>query len=144
MAAVLNARFSEIVFRKLDREAIIFKYSQMAICYQEPLDRTFHALGDGTRRQILAVLANQGPASASELQAPFELSQPTISKHLKVLETAGLVLRQVEGRVHRFSLNPAPLQEVEDWVARHQTFWQGSLSRLERLTQQIKNGEDKL
>lgn len=69
----------------------------MAIHYTEPLDRTFHARGDGTRRQVIAMLAIKGACSASEMQQPFDVAQPTISKHLKVLETAGIVTREVEG-----------------------------------------------
>lgn len=105
----------------------------MAIQYQQPLDRTFHALGDGTRRQILSMLATEGPQSANELRQPFDVAQPTISKHLKVLEQAGLVSREIDGRVHRFQLEVAPMKEAEDWIARHQAFWEGTLDRLERL-----------
>jgi len=79
----------------------------MAICYQDPLDRIFHALGDGTRRQMLTLLADEGECTASELGKPFEVAQPTVSKHIRVLERAGLVSRQVKGRVHRFRLNPS-------------------------------------
>ena len=103
----------------------------MAIYYTAPLDRTFHALGDGTRRQILSMLAKQGPCSASDLRAPFDVAQPTISKHLKVLEAAGLVQRQVNGRVHHFELVMAPMKDAEDWIQRHEAFWQGTLQRLD-------------
>jgi len=102
----------------------------MAIQYHTPLDQTFHALGDGTRRQILSRLAREGPRSASELRAPFDVAQPTISKHLKVLENAGLVAREIEGRVHRFRLERQPLDEAEGWISRHQKFWEGTLGRL--------------
>ena len=118
-----------------------FIYSYMAIYYQQPLDRTFHALGDGTRRAILSMLARQGPTSATELVAPFNSSQPTISKHLKVLETAGLVKRTVEGRFHRFEITTAPLREVVDWVTRHEEFWRGSLNRLESLVNNADEGK---
>ena len=103
----------------------------MAIQYHEPLDRTFHALGDGTRRQILSMIARNGGSSASELRAPFDASQPTISKHLKVLERAGLVTRKIEGRVHRFHLETRPMDEAEDWLERHKLFWEATLDRLE-------------
>ncbi|MEM7461526.1 MAG: metalloregulator ArsR/SmtB family transcription factor [Pseudomonadota bacterium] len=103
----------------------------MAINYQTPLDRAFHALGDGTRRKMISMLANKGAMSAGELQAPFKVAQPTISKHLKVLETAGLIRREIDGRVHRFHLEAAPLHEAEDWIARHREFWAGTLSQLE-------------
>ncbi len=103
----------------------------MAIQYRNPLDHTFHALGDETRRRILSMLATGGPCSANEINAPFDAAQPTISKHLKVLEKAGLVRREVQGRVHRFHLEPAPMKQAEDWIARHEAFWQGTLQRLE-------------
>ncbi|WP_422378271.1 ArsR/SmtB family transcription factor [Roseibium sp.] len=117
---------------ELDRSRLLILYSQMAIQYQVPLDRAFHALGDGTRRQMISMLASQGALSANELRAPFNVAQPTISKHLKVLEQAGLVRRQVEGRVHRFHLETAPLKEAEDWIGRHRSFWEGTLLRLEQ------------
>ena len=106
-------------------------YSHMAIQYQHPLDRTFHALGDESRRQILARLAADGACTASELGSPFDSAQPTISKHIKVLERAGLVQRQVDGRVHRFRLVRQPLDEAEAWIKRHKAFWEGTLERLE-------------
>ena len=103
----------------------------MAIHYRAPLDRTFHALGDETRRQILSILAHKGPCSAGDLSAPFAAAQPTISKHLKVLETAGLVEREIDGRVHRFRLVMAPMKDAEDWLRRHEAFWHGTLQRLD-------------
>lgn len=103
----------------------------MAIQYQQPLDRTFHALGDGTRRRIVSMLATKGPQTANALRAPFDVAQPTISKHLKVLETAGLVKRAVEGRTHRFQLELGRLSEAEDWIAQHAAFWGGTLESLE-------------
>jgi len=115
----------------------------MAIHYQSPLDRAFHALGDGTRRELISMLANQGTLSANELRAPFHVAQPTISKHLKVLEQAGLVRREVEGRVHRFHLEPGPLREAEDWIGRHRTFWEGTLARLEDFVRESSGEEDK-
>lgn len=103
----------------------------MAIQYQTPLDRVFHALGDETRRRMVAMLAAEGVLSASELGAPFDVAQPTTSKHLKVLERAGLVAREVAGRRHRFRLQPEALGEAQDWIARHKAFWEGTLARLE-------------
>lgn len=103
----------------------------MAIQYQQPLDRTFHALGDGTRRRILSMLATAGPQSASALRRPFDVAQPTISKHLKVLEQAGLISREVSGRNHMFKLETSPMREAEDWIARHSAFWEGTLDHLE-------------
>ncbi len=104
----------------------------MAIFYQNEMDRAFHALGDGTRREIISMLARSGAQSANQLRAPFNVAQPTISKHLKVLETAGLVRREVAGRVHLFHLETAPLQQAEDWIASHRSFWEGTLRRLDQ------------
>jgi len=97
------------------------------------LDRTFHALSDRTRRTIIHALARGEPRSAGTLGRRFRSAQPTISKHLRVLEEAGLVVRSVEGRVHRFSLRRKPLRDAERWLARHQAFWRGAVAQLDRL-----------
>lgn len=97
------------------------------------LDLTFQALSDGTRRSMIHALAHGGARSAGELGRQFRSAQPTISKHLKVLEQAGLVERTIEGRVHRFRLRQKPLREAERWIARHQAFWTGALDQLEHL-----------
>jgi DNA-binding transcriptional ArsR family regulator len=97
------------------------------------LDRTFRALADGTRRSMIEVLAAGEALSATELGRQFHSAQPTISKHLKVLEEAGLVVRRVEGRVHHFRLRRKPLQGAEAWLARHQAFWTGAVTQLDRL-----------
>ena len=102
----------------------------MAIRYQDPLDRTFHALGDGTRRKMLSLLAEGGECTASELGKPFKAAQPTISKHIRVLEQAGLLSRRIEGRVHRFQLVTKPLSDATSWIARHRDLWQHSLDAL--------------
>ena len=115
----------------------------MAIQYRNPLDRTFHALGDETRRRILSMLAIEGPCSANELHAPFDVAQPTVSRHLKVLERAGLVQREVEGRIHRFRLVVAPMKEAEDWITRHEAFWEGTLRRLEAYVAEPREPEDR-
>ena len=94
------------------------------------IDRVFHALGDPTRRAILARLAT-GEASVSELMAPFELSQPTISKHLKVLEKAGLIVggRDAQRRPRR--LAPSAMKEVGDWIEPFRQQWERRLDNLE-------------
>lgn len=102
----------------------------MAIYYRTSLDRTFHALGDETRRRMLGILAVEGAKSASQLGKPFRAAQPTASKHLKVLERAGLVSREVDGRSHIFRLKLGPLTEAEGWISKHRTFWEGTLDRL--------------
>jgi DNA-binding transcriptional ArsR family regulator len=97
------------------------------------LDRTFRALADRTRRAMIHELASGELRSASELGRKFDSAQPTISKHLKVLESARLIERTVEGRVHRFRLRRKALQDVGDWIARHQQLWMGAVSQLEEL-----------
>ncbi|MDF1743794.1 MAG: metalloregulator ArsR/SmtB family transcription factor [Gimesia sp.] len=109
----------------------------MAIHYQHQLDRTFHALGDGTRRKMLSMLAQQGEATASDLGQPFKIAQPSVSKHLRVLEQAGLISRRIEGRVHRFQLAIKPLNEAQNWITQHREFWEGSLDSLGELLDEM-------
>jgi DNA-binding transcriptional ArsR family regulator len=97
------------------------------------LDRTFRALADGTRRSMIRALAQGEARSAGDLGRQFRSAQPTISKHLKVLEHAGLVERHVEGRVHRFTLRRKPLREAEAWIVRHQAFWTAAVDQLEEM-----------
>jgi DNA-binding transcriptional ArsR family regulator len=97
----------------------------------EHLGRTFTALSDQTRRDILNRLA-LGASSVTELAEPYEMSLNAVSKHLKVLEQAGLVSRTVEGRVHRLALNAAPLRDAEEWVARYRSFWEARLDALDQ------------
>jgi DNA-binding transcriptional ArsR family regulator len=97
------------------------------------LDRTFHALADGTRRTIVHTLARTPGRTAGELGRRFRSAQPTISKHLKVLEDARLVERVVEGRTHRFRLRHATLSQAARWIARHEAFWRQAVGRLDAL-----------
>ncbi|HZR55681.1 MAG TPA: metalloregulator ArsR/SmtB family transcription factor [Terriglobales bacterium] len=97
------------------------------------MNRTFRALADGTRRSMIHALAQGEAQSASDLGRRFRSAQPTISKHLKVLEQAGLVKRTITGRVHRFRLHQKPLQEAGGWIARHQAFWTGAVGQLDQL-----------
>ena len=110
----------------------------MAIRYQHSLDRTFHALGDGTRRAMLAMLARSGECTAGDLGKPFEVAQPTVSKHIRVLEKAGLLSRRVDGRVHHFRLLVKPLKEAESWITTHRDFWKNSLDALGDLLNDIE------
>lgn len=98
----------------------------------DPVSRVFHALADPTRRSILERLAEGGPRSIGEIAAPFKVSLQAISKHLKVLERAGLISRDVEGRVHRCSLDAAPMARASTWIERYRPFWEDQLSALER------------
>ena len=99
----------------------------------EALDATFRALSDATRRGMLALVARKGECTASELGTPFHIAQPTASKHIAVLESAGLVERRIEGREHRFRLVKRPLDGAQAWIERHQAFWEASLARLDAL-----------
>jgi DNA-binding transcriptional ArsR family regulator len=93
------------------------------------LDRTFHALADPTRRRILAQLT-QGERCVTDLAKPYAMSLPAISKHLRVLENAGLLRRRRHGRVHGIKLVAKPLHDAARWVEEYRKFWEGSLDRL--------------
>jgi DNA-binding transcriptional ArsR family regulator len=93
------------------------------------LDLVFRALGDRTRRALLTRLA-AGPAMVTDLAQPFDMSLAAVSKHLKVLERAGLIARAVDGRVHRCSLDAAVMQEADAWLAQYRAFWEGTLDAL--------------
>ncbi len=93
------------------------------------LDETFFALSDPTRRAIVARLA-KGDSTVSALAKPFRISAPAISKHLRVLERAGLLKQDRQGRVRRCHLVPAPLREAAKWVNRHRRFWEAQLDSL--------------
>ena len=108
--------------------------------YPSGLDDVFQALADPTRRGMLANLALGGERTAGDLGDPFRISQPAASKHIRVLERAGLVSRKVDGRVHRFRLQIGPLGQAEQWIARHRQFWAGSLASLERVIGDMKKG----
>lgn len=105
------------------------------------LDLTFRALSDGTRRSMIHALARGKARSAGELGRQFHSAQPTISKHLKVLEQAGLVERTIEGRIHRFQLRRKPLRDAEGWIARHQAFWAGAVDQLDHLLSEAMHDE---
>ena len=109
--------------------------------HQAALDRAFHALSDPTRRAIVARLV-QGPASVSDLAAPFTLAMPTLLQHLRVLEGSGLVASRKAGRVRTCTLNPAALAETEQWLARQRAAWEGRLDRLEALALQLHKEEN--
>ena len=95
------------------------------------LDLIFSALGDATRRAILARLA-EGDSRVTELARPHDMSLPAVSKHLRVLEQAGLVKKPKDGRVIRCSLDPAALKTAADWVDQYRRFWDGQLDQLAR------------
>src|SRR5213595_3501529 len=100
-------------------------------------ERLDAALADPTRRSILARLAS-GEATVNELAAPFDMSQPAISKHLKVLERAGLVSRGREAQRRPRKLEPRPLAEATDWIERYRRIWEANYKRLDALLQELK------
>jgi DNA-binding transcriptional ArsR family regulator len=104
------------------------------------LSATFAALADPTRRAILARLAS-GEASVTELAAPFDMSLPAVSKHLKVLERAGLIERGREAQWRPCRLRPEPLKEVDDWVEQYRAQWEQRLDRLEDYLRQLQGKE---
>ena len=106
------------------------------------LDATFAALADPTRRAILARLAS-GEASVMELAEPFAMSQPAISKHLKVLERAGLISRGREAQRRPRRLEAKPLAEATEWLERYRQFWEESFQRLDTLLDELKTTNKK-
>lgn len=108
----------------------------------DSLSATFAALADPTRRAILARLA-AGEASVTELAAPFAMSLPAVSKHLKVLERAGLIARGREAQWRPCRLEPAPLKDAAEWLERYRRFWDESLDRLEGYLQELQAGDGK-
>ncbi len=104
------------------------------------LDATFAALADPTRRAILARLAS-GEASVTELAEPFAMSQPAISKHLRVLERAGLVSRGRDAQRRPRRLEAKPLAEATEWLERYRRFWEGTFQRLDVVLEELKAAE---
>lgn len=102
-----------------------------------PLDATFAALADPTRRAILARLAS-GEASVNELAEPFEMSQPAISKHLKVLERAGLISRSRDAQRRPRRIEASPLAEANEWLEKYRQIWEGNYQRLDALLDEMK------
>jgi len=109
------------------------------------LDAVFHALGDATRRRMLRDLSD-GQRSVGELAAPFDMSLAAASKHIKALEKAGLVRREVRGRTHICRLEPQPLEDAHEWIAFYERFWTSRLDVLEGLLRredsQSRNGDE--
>jgi DNA-binding transcriptional ArsR family regulator len=104
----------------------------MVECRPAELDATFHALSNATRRALLARLG-ESPATISTLSAPFEMTFYAVSKHLKVLEEAGLVEREVVGREHRFALRTERVGAAAEWLAEQTRFWNRRLDALEQM-----------
>ncbi len=106
----------------------------------DPLSATFAALADPTRRAILGLLS-EGEATVSELAAPFEISAPAITKHLKVLQRAGLVVQGRERQWRPCRMRAAPLREAADWVEQYRQHWEQRLDRLEDYLRELQTKE---
>ena len=117
-------------------------YNQKAMNRQQhdPLSAIFAALADPTRRAILARLAN-GEASVTELAAPFDLSQPAISKHLRVLERAGLIERGRQAQWRPRRLRAEPLRDVADWIGQYRSHWEESFERLDAYLRELQDSK---
>jgi DNA-binding transcriptional ArsR family regulator len=109
---------------------------------EQDLDAIFAALADSTRRAILSRLAT-GEASVTELAEPFDMSLPAISKHLKVLERAGLIARGRDAQWRPCRLEASPLKDVADWVGHYRKFWEESFDRLDEYLREIQKKEKK-
>jgi DNA-binding transcriptional ArsR family regulator len=105
----------------------------------DPLSVTLSALADPTRRAILARLS-QGEATVGELAAPFEISLPAVSRHLKVLESAGLIARGREAQWRPCRLEAAPLRDVAGWIESYRRFWEGSFDKMDAYLAQLTKG----
>jgi DNA-binding transcriptional ArsR family regulator len=107
----------------------------------QSLDTTFAAIADPTRRAILSRLALKG-SSVSDLARPFKVSLPAVSKHLRVLERAGLIVREKKGRVHHCRLDAGPMKEAAEWIARYRGFWEQRLNALAAFLEAENNTEE--
>ena len=103
---------------------------------EEAIDRIFHALSDATRRGILLRIADS-ERTVGELAEPYKMSLAAVSKHLKVLERAGLLTRNVDGRVHRCTMNANPLEQAQEIIQRYRDFWKGRLDALEEYLNRV-------
>jgi len=113
----------------------------MVKCSPRRLDRTFAALADPTRRRILEHLA-LGDRCVTDLARPYRMSLPAVSKHLRVLEKAGLVHRRRDGRVHRLKLEAAPMRQAQQWIEEYRRFWEDSFDRLDAYLKKLQTKEN--
>jgi DNA-binding transcriptional ArsR family regulator len=104
------------------------------------LDRTFAALADPTRRRILEHLSH-GDRCVTDLARPYSMSLPAVSKHLRVLERAGLIRRKRRGRLHQLNLEAAPMKQVSEWIGEYRRFWEKSLDRLDKYLKKLQAKE---
>jgi DNA-binding transcriptional ArsR family regulator len=120
-----------------DSETFCYIVNQMVKYSPRMLNRTFAALADPTRRRILAHLA-RGDRCVTDLARPHAMSLPAVSKHLRVLEKAGLLRRRRYGRVHQLKLEAKPMQQAIRWIEEYRKFWEGSLDRLAAYLEKTK------
>jgi DNA-binding transcriptional ArsR family regulator len=120
----------------------MFTFNQMVKCSSRLLNRTFAALADPTRRRILEHLA-QGDHCVTDLARPYAMSLPAVSKHLRVLENAGLVRRRRSGRVHSLKLQAAPMKQASQWIEEYRRFWEERFDRLDEYLQTLQSKEKK-
>lgn len=113
------------------------KFNQMVEVEESRLDDLFQALASPTRRRIVSMLSG-GPRNISELAPEFDMSFAAVSKHVRMLESAGIVKRRVLGRVHMCSLEPTALQEAHDWLNAYNRFWSERLEALDRILAKVE------
>jgi len=113
----------------------------MVKLYTAQFDAAFGALAHPVRRAIVARLAEEGPVNATDLAEPFDVSLPAVSKHIRVLERAGLLEQERDGRVRRCRLNAAPLAKVSRWVEQYRQFWERRLGSLADYFEPLNNEE---
>ena len=118
----------------------VFIFNQMVKYLSNTLDATFGALADPTRRSILERLI-AGEASVTSLAEPFDMSLPAVSKHLRVLEKAGLLTQEKDGRVRRCRMDAGPMKEASDWVGRYRICWEEQLDSLADYIEQMQSEE---
>ena len=106
------------------------------------MSEVYKALADPTRRRILEHLA-QGDSSVTDLASPYRMSLPAVSKHLRVLENAGLIRRRRSGRVHSLKLEAKPMKEAQQWIEEYRKFWEESFDRLDEYLKQLQTKEKK-
>jgi DNA-binding transcriptional ArsR family regulator len=117
-------------------------FNHMVKCSPRFLNRTFAALADPTRRRILEHLA-RGDRCVTDLARPHRMSLPAVSKHLRVLERAGLIRRQRCGRVHQLKLEAKPMKDAQQWIEEYRHFWEQNLDRLDLYLKQLQTKEKK-
>jgi len=135
----LNEKLSKFLLHENSFGLIV---NHMVKCSPAALDRTFAALADPTRRGILEHLAT-GDRCVTDLARPYRMSLPAVSKHLRVLESAGLVRRQRDGRVHRLKLEAKPMQQAQAWIEEYRKFWEEKFNRLDDYLKQLQNKQIK-